>query len=202
MAKAQPITGLDPRAPTRSSLPAMFVVRIAELWSWAEHLQYPDRVRQLHDMRIAAKRLRYLFEFFAPCFRPRFKGLLRQFKRLQDYLGEIHDCDVWIDYLRRQLRDAFRELNVDRKALREYVGADPALAADAARLRDSLSHGPAHGLLMMMEDVVARREQLYGELLSFWDGLEAEGFRAQLVREVAEGARTERDSGADAEEER
>lgn len=195
MAKAQLITGLDPRAATRASLPAMFVVRIAELWSWAEHLPYPDRVRQLHDMRIAAKRLRYLFEFFAPCFRPRFRSLLRQFKQLQDYLGEIHDCDVWVDYLRRQLRDAFRELNAGRRGLKDHAGADPALGEGAAKLREDLARGPAQGLLLMMEDVVARREQLYGELLGFWEQSEADGFRAQLVREVAEGARTERDGG-------
>ncbi len=202
MAKAQPITGLQARAATRASLPAMFVVRIAELWSWAEHLPYPDRVRQLHDMRIAAKRLRYLFEFFAPCFRPRFKGLLKQFKQLQDYLGEIHDCDVWVDYLRRQLRDAFRELSADRKELKEHVGADPALGEGAAHLREQLARGPAQGLLLMIEDVVARREQLYGELLGFWDELEAAGFRAQLVREVAEGARMERAAGSPVKEER
>jgi hypothetical protein len=200
MAKAQPITGIDPGATTRASLPAMFVVRIAELWSWAEHLPYPDRVRQLHDMRIAAKRLRYLFEFFAPCFRPRFKGLLRQFKRLQDYLGEIHDCDVWVDYLRRQLRSAFRELNADRKELKDHVGADPALGEGAARLRAALARGPAQGLLMMVEDVVVRREQLYGELLGFWEKLEAGGFRAQLVREVAEGARVARAAGSPVKE--
>jgi hypothetical protein len=54
MARAQPIEGLNAQAPTRASLPQMFSVRISELWGWAEHLPYPERVRELHDMRIAA----------------------------------------------------------------------------------------------------------------------------------------------------
>ncbi|MBN2082176.1 CHAD domain-containing protein [bacterium] len=191
MAKAQPVTGLNAGASSRSSLPVMFAVRIGELWSWAEHLPYPHRIRELHDMRIAAKRLRYLFEFFAPCFEPEFKDNLKQFKRLQDYLGEIHDCDVWVVYLRRQLHDAFRELDRHRKALKQFAGADPELKQEAAALARELTHGPVQGLLMMLGDVVERRDRLYGELLQFWAELEQEGFRAELTRAVAQAASEE-----------
>lgn len=119
MAKAQIITGLNPAEPARASLPAVFDVRIAELWSWAEYLKDPQRVRELHDMRIAAKRLRYLFEIYAPCFSAELDEQLAQFKRLQNYLGEIHDCDVWVDYLRLRLDEAFVDLIDESKALRD-----------------------------------------------------------------------------------
>lgn len=189
MAKAQPIGGLQAGAAAHASMPVMFSVRIAELWDWAEHLPYPDRVRELHDMRIAAKRLRYLFEFFEPCFAAEFKDHLKRFKRLQDYLGEIHDCDVWVDYLRAQLADAFKELNRRRKALGAVTGAKPELVPAAEELRAALAHGPAGGLLMMLTDVAHRRDRLYGELLVFWDELERDRFRAQLIAAVAEAAR-------------
>jgi len=191
MAKAQPVMGLDAAASSRSSLPVMFAIRISELWGWAEHMPFPHRVRELHDMRIAAKRLRYLFEFFAPCFDPEFKANLKQFKRLQDYLGEIHDCDVWVVYLRRQLRDAFRELNGRRKALKQYAGADPELKHAADELARELANGPVQGLLMMLGDVVERRDRLYGELLEFWAELEQSGFRAKLTQAVAQAASEE-----------
>jgi len=188
MAKAHEISGLLAGAAVRASLPAMFSVRIAELWDWAEHLPYPDRVRELHDMRIAAKRLRYAFEFFEPCFAPGFKELLQRFKQLQDYLGEIHDCDVWVDYLRRQLAGAFKDLNRRRKELGRIVGAKPELMTAAQELHEELERGPAGGLLMMLTDVVQRRDRLYGELLVFWDGLERDGFHAQLIGAVAQAA--------------
>ena len=188
MAKAHPIEGLDVDAPARSNMPAIFSVRLAELWGWAAHMPYPERVRELHDMRIAAKRVRYCFEFFMPAMEDGFKDLLKQFKRLQDYLGEIHDCDVWVDYLRVQLRDAFREMSLRRKEMNSFVGADPRLAEDCDLLAKQLSHGPAQGLLMMLNDVCARRADLYKGLLELWGSLEAMDFRGQLVRAVARAA--------------
>lgn len=189
MAKALAIDGLRAAAPAYASMPRMFSVRIAELWSWAEHLPYPDRVRELHDMRIAAKRLRYLLEFFEPCFGEGFKDRLKRFKQLQDYLGEIHDCDVWVDYLRDQLAGAFKDLNRLRRSLGGITGAKPELIPAAAELHEALADGPAGGLLMLLTDVARRRDRLYGELLVFWDELERDGFRAQLIAAVAEAAR-------------
>lgn len=190
MAKAKPIEGLDAHAETRAVLPAVFGTRITELWSMAEHLPYPERVRELHDMRIAAKRLRYCFEFFAPCFAD-LGDALKRFKRLQDYLGDLHDCDVWVDYLRAQLRDAFRELTARRRELGAHTGASADLGRAAAELEGLLTGGPVQGLLMMIGDVVERRERLYGELLLFWAELERSGFREELTRAVAAAARGE-----------
>lgn len=191
MARAQPIAGLDANAIARQNLPQMFSVRIAELWGWAEHMQFPGRVRELHHMRIAAKRLRYMFEFFAPCFPASFNQQLKCFKQIQDYLGEIHDCDVWVDYLRQQLRDAFQELNTSRKALDRFTGADPDLGLAADALREDPAHGAILGLLMLITDVVERRGKLYSELLDYWRELEASDFHGQLVRAVAVAARGE-----------
>jgi len=191
VAKAQAITGLDANASVRRNLPQMFSLRITELWGWAEHIQFPHRVRELHDMRIAAKRLRYMFEFFAPCFPASFSQQLKCFKQLQDYLGEIHDCDVWVDYLRQQLRDAFQELNAGRKSLDRFTGADPDLGLAAEALRGDSTHGAILGLLMMITDVVERRVMLYGELLDYWRGLEESDFHGQLVRAIAAAARGE-----------
>lgn len=47
---------------------------------------------RLHQLRIAAKRLRYAMEVFAGCYRPAFRGVLyEQVQRLQDDLGAIND---------------------------------------------------------------------------------------------------------------
>jgi CHAD domain-containing protein len=188
MAKAHPITGLQAHAETRDALPQIFSTRLAELWSWAEHMPHPERVQELHDMRIAAKRVRYCFEFFLPCFDADFKDTLKRFKQLQDFLGEIHDSDVWVDYLRLQLGECYKDLNRQRKSLGQHFGADHALQAAAAQLSESLAHGPAHGLLLMIDDLVRRRQQLYAELLAFWAECEARGFRQELTQAVAGAA--------------
>lgn len=54
----------------------------------------------LHRLRIDAKKLRYLLEFFASLFPPKeMKSLIKQLKRLQDNLGDFNDLSVQSDFL-------------------------------------------------------------------------------------------------------
>lgn len=59
----------------------------------------PFKQNGLHNLRIAAKRLRYSIELFALCGSDSAKPLAKKISRLQDYLGEVHDCDLWIKAL-------------------------------------------------------------------------------------------------------
>ncbi len=103
-----------------------------------------DAVTEHHRMRIAAKKLRYTLEIFAPLFRGRLKRAIGAFKKLQDLLGEMHDCDVW------------SELVPSYKAsLALNVGPEDRTRADLDRF-DSF--------------IRARRHTLYDELVSFWSG--------------------------------
>lgn len=58
-----------------------------------------QRVEELHAMRIKAKKLRYALEIFSELYKQETNFALKISKQAQDYLGEIHDCDVWINYL-------------------------------------------------------------------------------------------------------
>jgi hypothetical protein len=98
---------------------------------------------------------------------------------------------VWVDYLRDQLAEAFKELNQARRELGQFNGASPELGQASAELREKLAQGPVQGLLMMIDDVVERRDKLYGELLNFWSQQEHAGFRTQLISAVAEAASRE-----------
>ncbi len=50
-------------------------------------------------MRIAGKHLRYTLEIFAPIYNQALIPYLQVMKEVQDQLGEIHDDDVWIEWL-------------------------------------------------------------------------------------------------------
>jgi CHAD domain-containing protein len=62
-------------------------------------LEQPEKIAELHAMRIAAKKLRYILEAFAPLYEGELKQTLQAMRQIQDELGEIHDCDVWSDFL-------------------------------------------------------------------------------------------------------
>jgi putative phosphoesterase len=49
-----------------------------------------------HELRIAFKRLRYTMEIFAPLYKRGLTDQISLMKQFQDLLGELHDCDVWI----------------------------------------------------------------------------------------------------------
>jgi CHAD domain-containing protein len=66
-----------------------------------------NKLKELHEMRKDCKKLRYLLELL-PIDSSSNKGnvslLLQQLEKMQDILGEIHDCDAVIYYLKRQAK--------------------------------------------------------------------------------------------------
>ena len=94
--KARKVEGLDSGAPLRPNAARIVETRLAELLVLAGPAQDPAASRAQHDLRIAAKRLRYVLEITGPCIGPEAKAAGRAAKELQGLLGEIHDCDVML----------------------------------------------------------------------------------------------------------
>jgi CHAD domain-containing protein len=97
--KARKVKHLDPAGSFGSNAARIVAVRSQEVLDLGSHAQDPSDVKALHDLRIAAKRLRYLLELTGP------DEPVRQLKRLQDLLGDIHDCDVQLPPLRTLARE-------------------------------------------------------------------------------------------------
>ncbi len=73
--------------------------RLDELLSLKDCVHQPEAKERQHQMRIAAKRLRYTMEAFLNLYGETLQGRIAVIKDLQDRLGELHDCDVWIGLL-------------------------------------------------------------------------------------------------------
>lgn len=94
--KARKVEGLDPGKALRPNAARIVRIRIDELLSLGPPALEPTAATAQHDLRIAAKRLRYVLEIVGPCFGPEAKIARDAAKRLQGVLGEIHDCDVML----------------------------------------------------------------------------------------------------------
>jgi hypothetical protein len=174
--KARKVKGIDPDGPLRENARRIIDVRAAEVRSFSPAVLDPGNVEALHDMRIASKRLRYVLELTAPVFGEGAEQGAKRAKKLQDLLGEIHDCDESIPRVERHI--AWLRLE-DAATLREAAGArasdlDPAAAREAPhRLR-------YRGLETLVAYLRARRDVLYSRFLREWVRLEKFDFVDEL----------------------
>ena len=88
--------------------------RLKELEKLSVGLFQPFEIETLHDMRIAAKRLRYAIELFQQCWRRSIAGYAKRTARLQTALGEVHDCDVWMESIGKEILSARKQKQPER----------------------------------------------------------------------------------------
>jgi hypothetical protein len=168
--KARRVKKLDPMGPLSENAARIVRVRLDEMRSFTPKALKPGATGKQHDMRIAAKRLRYALEVTGFCFGRSADVARRRARDLQEILGELHDCDVMLPRVERHLA-ALRD--ADAESVRERAGdsedLDPALAARAPH-RTSY-----RGLETLMVFLQARRRLLFDRFRAFWAEQERSG---------------------------
>lgn len=189
--KPRKVKHLDPQGELADQLERIVLVRLDELCAFMPGAEDPREVEALHDMRIAAKRLRYVLEVAQEVVGPYAPKAIKRVKELQDVLGEIHDADV---HLPGVLALAVRAREADVADARARAGSDEVTPADVADAPNAAAH---RGLATLAAYHQARREQHFARFLGLWTELERDGFRARL--EYAAGERPSQGlDGADA----
>ena len=179
--KARKVKGLEPAAPLADNAERIVRVRLDELCGFMPTAADPAEVVALHDMRIAAKRLRYILEVTGPCFGPYAKTAVKMTKDLQDLLGEIHDCDVQVPEVTAVLSALIED---DARAL--VARAGDAADLDPAAVRQAPHRGDYAGLVALVVHLSARRDLLFARFLELWQDHERKGWRARLEFAVSE----------------
>ena len=177
--KARKVKGLDPGEPLIENAARIVTTRLGELRSFAPGALEPDRSGDQHDMRIAAKRLRYVLEVTGFCFGSAADRSRKRAEQLQDVLGELHDCDVMLPRVEAHIA---RLRSEDAAAVRR-------LAGDAGDLDPSLSARAPHrtsfrGLEVLAVHVEARRDLLFERFKRLWRKIEDDGSWRELERAI------------------
>ena len=100
MARAREVPGFDCGEAFGAAAARVVSVRAEEVFAQAGGVLDLDEPENLHDMRVATRRLRAALEICEACFPPkRFRKALKRVKRLADALGERRDLDVEVEFL-------------------------------------------------------------------------------------------------------
>lgn len=191
MAKAKSIVNLDIQAPVGRNARIIAQVRLEELYQWSKFVDEPYRVRELHDLRIAAKRLRYTLEVFEDYLPAFCKEAVKELTQLQDDLGDLHDSDVMIALLRlclgMQESGTGYENALDSIKSRKVKGRlllEPELVTAVLDPAHSPSAEQRYGLERLLFDQERLREQQYETFRQHWYTLERSNFQHQLLENL------------------
>jgi CHAD domain-containing protein len=127
--------------------------KLTNFLSYEPFVHIPEKMLELHAMRIAAKHLRYTMEIFAPLFPGELDDWIQPVKQAQEQLGVIHDCDMWIDFL-PQFMDSEHVL------YQNYYG------------HSRTQYRIIPGILNFQQNRQEIRNQTYQGFVKFWDSLQ------------------------------
>lgn len=127
---------------------------LQDLLDLGASLYEPFKIEELHEMRIAAKRLRYAIELFVHCWGERIAPFAEEIADMQSFLGEVHDCDVWIESLGERLEREQDNLTID--------GSDYQTAA------------------WLLSEYVKKRTKEYRAALKLWSEWKANNFAERM----------------------
>jgi hypothetical protein len=113
-------------------------------------IHHENDIENHHEMRIRAKWLRYTIEIFSQKYDDKLKDYISTMKHFQDLLGEMHDYDVWINFIPKFITDIKLELTSKIETNEKIPTIE-------------------NGLLRFLQNVQEIRRSRYKEFISFWE---------------------------------
>lgn len=181
MSKAWPVNDLDPGASLDVNARTILRVRIGEFYSYEPIVSDPQATTELHNLRIAAKRLRYTLELFADVYGEPASQQIDRIKALQEALGTLHDVDVRLELIADELVVLAREdiATLDSALATSHPTTYRALITAALRPPPD---APQSGLYALMGRQHEERQAAYRKFKALWDQFALEGMRDDLAR--------------------
>jgi hypothetical protein len=180
MSRAWPVEGIEPEGRLGDNARRILSVRIAEFYSYAPIVGNEQAVEELHNLRIAAKRLRYTLELFRAVFGEVGERQIDRVKAIQEELGNLHDADVRIALIQDELTilGAEQTVSLGKSLAVAPASAHQAIASTALRPPPD---DPRRGLVALLGREFGARKRAYDAFHLLWNQYAAEGMRRELV---------------------
>jgi len=124
MSKPLKVKAISADDPVQTTAVKILRTRLDEFYShWGDPQRIPS-ARELHNLRISGKRLRYSAEQLRELFPDRLALLIDLLKRSQDLLGEIQDCVTRREAIQNELIRLQKQKSRAGKTLKNLLDAD------------------------------------------------------------------------------
>ncbi|MEI7434136.1 MAG: CHAD domain-containing protein [Methanomicrobiales archaeon] len=164
--KKASVSGIPPVA-------ADHIVRqLDALLSFSPWVHHPDAIAEHHAMRIATKKLRYTMEVYAQVYRLGLRKPAGRVTQLQEILGNLHDCDVWIDRVTRILLK-------ERSRLRPVTESNRPSSIEIT------------GLKLFLANREKERTALYRKFVRYWETIVRSGTWNDLRQVLVTGVKNQ-----------
>ena len=147
--------------------------RLDDFLSMEEYVYLENKKLKHHEMRIYAKKLRYTMEAFAPLYKNKLAKEIETITAFQDVLGEMHDCDVWVDYIPKFIDKAKAKIKSKGNKKEDTTKFEKALLNFLAYIKEQ---GRDH----------------YNQFVRLWDENKNSGFFVQLRKNNQRGINHDR----------
>ena len=187
MVKAKKVKRIDCDESVVVNARKIIDVRLREMLSFGEHVGDPQKIDEIHNLRIAAKRLRYTLEMFRFAFPKELADLVDEVKQVQEHIGDMRDADVMIERVNQILarENAARAERLQQIAMATSRGT---VSQRHLRIRSAASAPKAArdevALYTLIAHRAGERDEAYLQFVTAWERFESTDFAGRLRRLV------------------
>jgi CHAD domain-containing protein len=173
--KAKRVKGIRCDAPVIDNARRVIETRLDEMLSFAPWVDDQNNVEEIHNLRIAAKRLRYSLELFRFALPSEAGGLIDEVKEIQEHIGDMHDADVMIERVMEIIND---DVTTRKVWLLEIASAVDrgTVAQRHQRLRSAMTSRSTPRDELAFYTMIAQRaddrDRAYEQFITAWRRLE------------------------------
>jgi CHAD domain-containing protein len=185
MVKAKRVKGIDCNATTLENAQRVIETRLEEMLSFAPWVDDKANIEEIHNLRIAAKRLRYSLELFRFALPSGAGGLIDEVKEIQEHIGNMRDADVMIA---RVLGTISSDIEQRKEKLLEIATAVDrgTVAQRHQRLRSAMTNRSTPRDEVAFFSLIAQRaedrDRAYEQFLVAWRAMAETDFPSRLRR--------------------
>ena len=185
MVKAKRVKGIRRDAPVIDNARRVIETRLEEMLSFTPWVDDQNNVEEIHNLRIAAKRLRYSLELFRFALPSGAGGLIDEIKEIQEHIGNMRDADVMIervleivntDAQTRTARLLDIAVAVDRGTVRQRHQRLKSAMASRTTPRDEIAY------FTLIAQRADDRDHAYDQFIAAWRKMEETDFPNRLRR--------------------